>query len=124
MSNFHSVDAQRLIDIIEPEPLLEAVAKAGSADEEKIIMHLNDEDFEELVNDLNMGRKNVIATEKELSERFDQMLAECGEIGEQLKGDQIVLNEAFSNFADSLQTDGVLHARQVNTYDYVGRFKG
>lgn len=63
---------------------------------------------------------DLIASEEELSERFDEeilphVIEEYGE------DDQPAINEAFNNWTDSLCKDGLLHETQYNSYCYVGR---
>ena len=63
---------------------------------------------------------NLISSEDELSERFDEevlpYVIEC--YGED---DEPAINEAFSNWMDSLCKEGELHEEQYNQYEYVGR---
>jgi hypothetical protein len=61
-----------------------------------------------------------IASESELSERFDRdvlpdVIAQYGE------SDSVAINEAFNDWTDSLCTDGELHPAQYDSYCYVGR---
>ena len=63
---------------------------------------------------------NLIASEEELSERFDedvlpQVIAQYGE------DDSIAIREAFNDWSDALHKDGELHESQYNEYCYVGR---
>lgn len=61
----------------------------------------------------------AIASEEELSERFDD---ECAPhvIAQYGEGDEPALNEAFNNWTDALCKDGDLHPLQYNSYSYVG----
>ena len=63
--------------------------------------------------------EGVIASEEELSKSFDKNIAEhvIAEYGED---DTIAINEEFSNYADSLVKDGLLHPEQYRHYEYVG----
>ena len=63
--------------------------------------------------------ENLIESEHALSERFDDMLAECCPNFD--TDDESAISEAFSNYKDSLETDGELHRCQVNEYCYVGK---
>lgn len=71
---------------------------------------------------------NLIDSEEALSERFDEMLKDCVlpnmEYDERssFEEDAPMISESFSNFADSLESDGELHQEQVSNYDYVGVF--
>jgi hypothetical protein len=65
------------------------------------------------------AENNLIDSEEELSERFDQMLAECSP--DFPLEDEPALSEAFNDWTDSLCTDGELHDEQYNQYCYVGR---
>lgn len=61
-----------------------------------------------------------IASEQELSERFDSevlpsVIAEYGE------DDEPAINEAFNNWTDALCKDGEIHDEQYDKYCYVGR---
>ena len=66
-----------------------------------------------------------ISSEDGLSEYFDSMVNECysAENKLQLKNDSIMVNEAFSCYADSLCKDGRLFTQQYNEYSYVGEYK-
>ncbi len=63
---------------------------------------------------------NMIASEDELSKRFDEevlpsVIEQYGE------DDEPAINEAFNDWTDSLCTDGEIHQEQYNSYCYVGR---
>lgn len=62
---------------------------------------------------------NLIDSEEMLSERFDQMLAECAPNFP--LDDEPALSEAFNNWSDSLCKDGEIHDEQYNQYSYVGK---
>lgn len=62
----------------------------------------------------------LISSESELSERFDSevlphVIAQYGE------DDSVAINEAFSDWTDSLCKDGFIHPEQYSNYCYVGR---
>ena len=63
---------------------------------------------------------DLISNEDELSERFDKMIEEC--YPNLNTDDKRLINETFSNYMDSLLSDGELHCVQVNEYTYVGEF--
>ena len=67
------------------------------------------------------AHESIIASEEELSESFDSMLSvELKHIYRE--GDEVMLNEDFSNYADSLCKEGKIHSIQYNEYCYVGQF--
>lgn len=64
--------------------------------------------------------ENLIASEEELSERFDSdilplVIEQYGE------DDTIAISQAFNDWSDSLCKDGELHPSQYNQYCYVGK---
>ena len=63
--------------------------------------------------------ENLIASEDELSERFDEDILPHVII---LYGadDSIAIREAFNDWSDSLCKDGELHESQYNAYCYTG----
>ena len=65
---------------------------------------------------------NLIDDERNLSIRFDEMMQECTSVEylQSIQDDAPALSEHFSNYTDSLQSDGDLHHLQVNEYCYVG----
>jgi hypothetical protein len=70
--------------------------------------------------ELYAEENNLIASEQELSDRFDEevlpsVIAQYGE------DDEPALNEAFNNWTDMLCKDGELHDEQYDKYCYVGR---
>lgn len=61
------------------------------------------------------------SSEEQLSEAFDESIAPM--VIEQYGADDTVaMNEAFSDWTDSLCKDGELHPEQYNTYCYVGQY--
>jgi hypothetical protein len=63
---------------------------------------------------------NEIATEAELSKRFDEeilplVLETYGE------DDSVAINQAFNDWSDSLCKDGEIHPAQYDAYCYVGK---
>lgn len=63
---------------------------------------------------------NMIASEEELSERFDEevlphVIEQYGE------DDEPAISESFNNWTDMLCKDGDIHEEQYNRYCYVGR---
>ena len=84
---------------------------------EALINHIGELDLvEEFASD-----NNLIASEAELSERFDDENAEWLE-KMHLKGDQVAISEAFNNWSDSLCKDGLIHDKQYHEYCYVGKY--
>jgi hypothetical protein len=82
-------------------------------------MNWNRVDLLEIV-ELYAEENGGIASEQELSERFDSevlpsVIAEYGE------DDEPAINESFNNWTDSLCKDGEIHPEQYNSYCYVGR---
>lgn len=62
----------------------------------------------------------MIASEQELSDRFDlevlpHVIEQYGE------DDSVAINEAFNDWTDGLCKDGEIHESQYNSYCYVGR---
>lgn len=80
-------------------------------------MNYNDETLLEMV-ELYANEMGYISSESELSEQFDQMLAECSPDFD--LEDEIALSEAFNDWADGLCKDGVIHPEQYSQYSYVG----
>lgn len=62
-----------------------------------------------------------IASEDELSERFDSDIAPHV-IAEYGADDEPAISEAFNNWSDSLCKDGELHPEQYDSYCYVGQY--
>ena len=77
--------------------------------------------IEEILTDENTcaGHARYITSEEELSQRFDDYLAEC--YPDFPLDDEPMLNETFSNWMDSLLSDNELHELQVNNYCYIGK---
>jgi len=65
--------------------------------------------------------ESLIASEDELSELFDSDIAPhvIKQYGED---DFVAMNEAFSNWSDGLQKDGIIHETQSNSYCYIGKY--
>lgn len=65
--------------------------------------------------------EGAISSGEELSESFDNVVVDhvISEYGED---DIIAINEAFSNYADSLVKEGLLHPEQYDNYEYVGNY--
>ncbi len=65
----------------------------------------------------------LIYSESKCSERFDDMIKECcNDYASWAYDDAVMVNEEFSNWKDSMCSDGELDEHQVNEYDYVGGF--
>lgn len=62
-----------------------------------------------------------IASEDELSERFDSEIAPLV-ITQYGENDEPAINEAFNDWTDSLCTDGEIHPAQYDSYCYVGKW--
>ena len=67
------------------------------------------------------GDNDLISSEEELTERYEQMLLEC-ELSTLVKmqGDTVMINEDFSSYADNLTRDNELHLEQYHAYDFQG----
>lgn len=68
---------------------------------------------------------NLISSEEELSERFDDevlphIIETHGTKGEEFT-DTIMINEEFNNWSDTLCKEGDIHEEQYNNYEYVGK---
>jgi hypothetical protein len=64
-----------------------------------------------------------ISSERELSERFDQMIRDDIDSGFLVDlEDKPGMRETFNNWTDALCRDGELHDRQYHEYTYVGEF--
>ena len=61
-----------------------------------------------------------ISSEEELSERFDDMLAEC--YPDFPTDDEPAITEFFNNWTDSLCQEGEIHPEQYSKYEYVGKY--
>lgn len=79
-------------------------------------------DLLELV-ELYAEDNGLIASEDELSERFDSEVLP-GVIAEYGEDDGPAISEAFNNWTDMLCKDGELHPEQYDKYCYVGRLAG
>ena len=82
----------------------------------------NDENLLEMV-ELYANENSLVASEDELSEQFDNdilpsILAAHGTPGDRV--DEIMINEAFGQWADALCKSGEIHPAQYNEYCYVG----
>ena len=69
-------------------------------------------------------RTDLVKNEEDLSERFDSFLEEY-EVNSDSRfnpDDTVAINEGFSNYADALCSDGLLHPEQVHHYCYVGKY--
>ena len=68
-----------------------------------------------------------IASEEELSDRFDAMVEECDTpyTVSQFTGryDGVCINEDFGIFADNLCREGEIHPEQFNQYCYTGKYR-
>ena len=82
-------------------------------------MNYNDETPLEMV-ELYAEEMGYIASESELSEQFDSMFTDDPTMKEKLSNDDVMLSEAFSNWADGLCKDGEIHPLQYNDYEYCG----
>jgi hypothetical protein len=79
----------------------------------------NSVDLLEMV-ELYAEDNGMIASEEELSERFDSevlpsVIEQYGE------DDEPAINEAFNDWTDMLCKDGEIHPEQYDKYCYVGR---
>jgi hypothetical protein len=88
-------------------------------------MNYNDENLLEMV-ELYANEVGLIASEDELSERFDNevmpgLLEAHGKPGVQFD-DEVMIDEEFSNWADSLCKGGEIHPEQYNSYEYTGKW--
>lgn len=80
----------------------------------------NNEDLLGMV-ELYAEEVGAIASEDELSEKFDEEIAEL--VVEQYgPDDEPAMSEAFNNWADGLCKDGEIHSEQYNQYCYVGTY--
>ena len=79
----------------------------------------NGESLLEMV-ELYANEVGAIASEEELSERFDEDILPwvINQYGEDA---QPAINESFNNWSDALCEDGELHPEQYNKYCYVGK---
>jgi len=78
----------------------------------------NDENLLEMV-ELYAEEVGAIASEDELSERFDEQVLPAV-IDQYGADDEIAISEAFNNWTDSLCKDGEIHPEQYSQYCYVG----
>lgn len=67
------------------------------------------------------SNENVPSDEQELSVMFDAEIAQLV-IDQYGDNDGPAMREAFNNWADGLQRDGVIHELQLNHYCYVGKY--
>jgi hypothetical protein len=82
-------------------------------------MNWNNYDLITMVEEIASGN-SWIASEWELSERFDEMLKECYPNID--TDDETMVNEMFNDWTDGLCKDGEIHPEQYNTYEYVGKW--
>ncbi len=78
----------------------------------------NDENLLEMV-ELYAEEMGYIASEDELSERFDEQVLPAV-IDQYGTDDTIAISEEFNNWTDSLCKDGEIHPEQYSEYCYVG----
>ena len=71
--------------------------------------------------DHNIPYGDLITSERDLSDRFDEQIAP-GVIALYRENDKPAMNEAFNNWSDTLCKDGELHDEQYNKYCYVGKY--
>lgn len=62
----------------------------------------------------------MIASEEELSKRFDEEILPLV-LETYSESDSVAINEAFNDWTDSLCKDGEIHQEQYNSYCYVGK---
>ena len=66
-------------------------------------------------------RWNGISSEKQLSDRFDEDLADV--VVEQYgRDDQCAIDQAFNDWTDMLCKEGEIHPEQYDKYTYVGKY--
>ena len=78
-------------------------------------------DLLELVEELATFNTHLVQSEEDLSERFDCCYEDIIR-EDRLEEDGPAISELFSNYADSLVSDGILHAEQYQNYCYLGKF--
>ena len=88
-------------------------------------MNYNDENLLEMV-ELYADEKGFIASEDELSERFDNetlpgILENYGKKGVEFT-DTDRINEEFNAWSDMLCKDGEIHPEQYRNYGYTGKY--
>lgn len=64
---------------------------------------------------------DLIASEEELSERFDDEIAPLV-IEQYGENDTAAMDQAFNDWTDMLCKDGEIHEEQYSTYSYVGKY--
>ena len=85
-------------------------------------MAINYNKYDELeLIELIASYEGNIASESELSERFDETFTDLIE-SNRLEDDEPAISELFNNWTDSLCKDGEIHEEQCNKYCYVGNF--
>jgi hypothetical protein len=88
-------------------------------------MNWNDENLLEVI-ELHAEGEGWIASEQELSDRFDDEIAplilENHGIKGELFDDTDMMNEEFSYWSDNLCKDGEIHPEQYSWYGYVGKY--
>jgi len=85
-------------------------------------MGINYNQYDELeLIELIASYEGNIASESELSDRFDETFTEYIE-SNRLEDDEPAISEMFNNWTDSLCKDGEIHEEQYSKYDYVGNF--
>lgn len=88
-------------------------------------MNYSDENLLEMI-ELYAEEKGYVASEEELSEKFDNevmpsILEQFGEKGKPFE-DEVMVNEEFNNWTDMLCKDGEIHLEQYENYCYVGKY--
>ncbi len=80
-------------------------------------------DNEDLIGMVELYAEEVgfISSESELSERFDEEMAQ-DVITEYGADDGPAISEAFNNWTDMLCKEGEIHPEQYNQYCYVGEY--
>lgn len=89
------------------------------ANEELYLELEEDDDFLSIVEAVAEDY-GLYSSEESVSATFDEQVLSFV-VAEFSEDDEAAISEAFSNWTDSLNTDGYLHSEQISQYNYVGR---
>lgn len=118
--NWNSVDFDDIRLALGDSYTLDLVLEHDTTCSETLLECLDLDDIECIA---EQYKHALIASERELSERFDKMLEELDELTKlRLINDEIALNECFNNFTDAGCSDMLLHPTQLDNYTYGGAY--
>ena len=97
---------ENLEDLVDPDELYSLLSKSDQLDVEESETAKDEQDISKLF-DEHLDSFMIVNSLKEAKELLE---------------DSIMINEEFSNFVDSLASDGELGQQQINNYCYIGKY--